>query len=86
MSELVYYFNPYTCMSRYSSSGDVIAYLVTIGTAADYVYARLDSDIGACMTYRYTTSSKGPVFNPQSRTASYQRRYKHGTSSALVKH
>ena len=28
--------------------------------------------------------SGGPGFNPQSRTASYQRRYKNGTSSALV--
>ena len=26
----------------------------------------------------------GPGFNPQSRTASYQRRYKNGTSSSLV--
>jgi len=29
-------------------------------------------------------SAGGPVFNPQSRTASYQRRYKIGTSSSLV--
>ena len=28
-------------------------------------------------------SAGGPGFNPQSRTASYQRRYKNGTSSAL---
>ena len=26
----------------------------------------------------------GPEFNPQSRTASYQTRYKNGTSSSLV--
>ena len=31
-------------------------------------------------------SAGGPVFNPQSRTASYQRRYKNGTSSSLVQH
>ena len=30
------------------------------------------------------SSAGGPGFNPQSRTASYQRRYKNGTSSALV--
>ena len=29
-------------------------------------------------------SAGGPGFNPQSRTASYQRRYKNGTSSSLV--
>ena len=28
----------------------------------------------------------GPGFNPQSRTASYQRRFKNGTSSSLVQH
>ena len=32
------------------------------------------------------SSAGGPGFNPQSRTASYQRRYKNGTSSALVWH
>ena len=32
------------------------------------------------------SSAGGPGFNPQSRTASYQRRYKNGTSSALVQH
>ena len=32
------------------------------------------------------SSTGGPGFNPQSRTASYQRRYKNGTSSALVYH
>ena len=32
------------------------------------------------------SSSGGPGFNPQPRTASYQRRYKHGTSSAIVQH
>ena len=31
-------------------------------------------------------SAGGPRFNPQSRTASYQRRYKNGTSSSLVWH
>ena len=31
-----------------------------------------------------TQSTGGPGFNPQSRTASYQRRYKNGTSSVLV--
>jgi len=31
-------------------------------------------------------SGRGPGFNPQSRTASYQRRYKNGTSSSLVKY
>ena len=31
-------------------------------------------------------SAGGPGFNPQSRTASYQRRYKNGTSSSLVWH
>ena len=30
------------------------------------------------------SSAGGPGFNPQSTTASYQRRYKNGTSSALV--
>ena len=30
------------------------------------------------------SSAGGHGFNPQSRTASYQRRYKNGTSSALV--
>ena len=30
------------------------------------------------------SSAGGPGFNPQSRTASYQRRYKNGTSSSLV--
>ena len=30
------------------------------------------------------SSAGGPGFNPQSRTPSYQRRYKNGTSSALV--
>ena len=30
------------------------------------------------------SSAGGPRFNPQSRTASYQRRYKNGTSSSLV--
>ena len=36
---------------------------------------------------RVLASSAGcPEFNPQSRTAPYQRRYKNGTSSALVKH
>ena len=30
------------------------------------------------------SSAGGPGFNPQPRTASYQRRYKNGTSSALV--
>jgi len=29
-------------------------------------------------------SAGGPEFNPQPGTASYQRRYKNGTSSALV--
>jgi len=29
------------------------------------------------------SSVGGPGFNPQSRTTSYQRRYKNGTSSAL---
>ena len=32
------------------------------------------------------SSAAGPGFNPQSRTASYQRRYKNGTSSTLVWH
>ena len=32
------------------------------------------------------SSAGGPWFNPQSRTASYQRRYKNGTSSSLVQH
>ena len=32
------------------------------------------------------SSAGGPGFNPQSRTASYQKRYKTGTSSSLVKH
>ena len=32
------------------------------------------------------SSAGGPGFNPQSRTASYQRRYKNGTSSSLVWH
>jgi len=32
------------------------------------------------------SSAGGPGFNPQSRTASYQRRYKNGTSSYLDKH
>jgi len=31
-------------------------------------------------------SEGGPGFNPQSWTASYQRRYKNGTHSSLVKH
>ena len=31
-------------------------------------------------------SAGGPGFNTQSRTASYQRRYKNGTSSFLVWH
>ena len=31
------------------------------------------------------SSAGGPGFNPQSRTASYQRRYKNGTSSSLEK-
>ena len=36
---------------------------------------------------RVLASSAGcPRFNPQSRTASYQRRYKNGTSSSLVWH
>ena len=36
---------------------------------------------------RVLTSSTGrPGFNPQSRTASYQRRYKNGTSSTLIQH
>jgi len=30
------------------------------------------------------SSAGGPGFTPQSRTASYQRRYKNGTSSSLV--
>ena len=30
------------------------------------------------------SSARGPRFNPESRTVSYQRRYKNGTSSALV--
>ena len=30
------------------------------------------------------SSAGGPGFNPQSRTASYQGRYKNGTSSSLV--
>ena len=30
------------------------------------------------------SSAGSPGFNPQSRTASYQRRYKNGTSSSLV--
>ena len=30
------------------------------------------------------SSAGGPGFNPQSRTASYQTRYKNGTSSSLV--
>ena len=30
------------------------------------------------------SSAGGPGFNPQSRTASYHRRYKNGTRSALV--
>ena len=33
-----------------------------------------------------TSSAAGPGFNPQSRTASYQRLYKNGTSSSLVWH
>ena len=32
------------------------------------------------------SSAGGPGFNPQSRTASYQRRCKNGTSSYLVQH
>ena len=32
------------------------------------------------------SSAGGPGFNPQSRTASYQRRYKKGTSGTLVYH
>ena len=32
------------------------------------------------------SSAGGPGFNPQSRTASYLRRYKNGTSSTLVQH
>ena len=32
------------------------------------------------------SSAGGPVFNPQSITASYQRRYKKGTSSSLLWH
>ena len=32
------------------------------------------------------SNARGPGFNPQSRTASYQRRYKNGTSSTLVNH
>ena len=32
------------------------------------------------------SSARGPGFNPQSRTASYQRRNKNGTSSSLVLH
>ena len=32
------------------------------------------------------SSAGGPEFNPQSRTGSYQRRYKNGTSSSLVWH
>ena len=32
------------------------------------------------------SSGGGPGFNPQSRTVSYQRRYKNGTSIALVLH
>jgi len=34
--------------------------------------------------YVLASSAGGPGFNPQSRTASYQRRYENGTSSALV--
>ena len=30
------------------------------------------------------SSAGGPGFNPLTRTASYQRRYKNGTSSSLV--
>ena len=33
-----------------------------------------------------TSSAGGPRFNPQSRTASYQRRYKNGTNGSLVWH
>jgi len=36
--------------------------------------------------YVLASSAGGPAFNPQSRTASYQRRYKNGTSSAIVYH
>ena len=32
------------------------------------------------------SSAGGPEFNPQSRTTSYQIRYKNGTSSSLVWH
>ena len=32
------------------------------------------------------SSAGGPGFNLQSRTASYQRRYKNGDSNSLVKH
>ena len=35
-------------------------------------------------TQYYDLSVGGPGFNPQSRTASYRRHYKNGTSSALV--
>ena len=34
--------------------------------------------------FLFSSSAGGPRFNPQSRTASYQRRYKNGTSSSLV--
>ena len=33
-----------------------------------------------------SSSAGGPGFNPPTRTASYQRRYKNGTSSSLVWH
>jgi len=33
-----------------------------------------------------TSSAGGPGFNPQSKTASYQRRYKNDTNSSLVWH
>ena len=44
------------------------------------IYRLFDSLVVEC----WLRVRGGPGFNPQSRNASYQRRYKNGTSSSLV--
>ena len=52
-------------------------------TSLKYSYKKKSNKYNAEKS-KNALSAGGPEFNPQSRTASYQRRYKNGTSSALV--
>jgi len=59
------------------------AYVLRITNAVEKICISIHRLLLHSSVKLLASSAGGPGFNPQSRTAPYQRRYKNGTSSSL---